>query len=284
MSFFAISLLLISAILHTTWNLMLKRAGEKYIATWWAVLVGSAVFLPVFFFTGLPGHEVWPLVLLSVLLELGYYAALSAAYTDSDFSLVYPMARGAAPALIAIWATVFLGERLSTAGILGLALILVGLLIISGSSLLQLGGQLPGRRGVLLALLLAVLISFYSTVDGAAVKQTAALPYTITIFFLMPVFSAPVMFKRYGWSTLKEEWVSHHWQLITIGLLSVGAYFLVLAAYSISLISYSGAVREVSVVLGAFAGWKLLGEGLGWLRMVGALVIFLGILVIAIAG
>ena len=284
MSSLAITLLLISAVLHTTWNLMLKQAGEKYMATWWAVLAGSVIFLPVLYFTGPPDREVWPLVLLSVVLELGYYAALSAAYTASDFSLVYPIARGAAPGLIAVWSVLLLGERLTSAGWLGLGLILAGLLIVSGSALSDRNGQRPSRRGILLAGLLAVLISCYSIVDGSAVKHTAALPYTIIIFFLMPVFSAPLMLKRYGWPTLKNEWLDHRLQLTIIGLLSVGAYFLVLAAYSISLISYSGAIREVSVVLGAFAGWKFLRERLGSLRLAGALVIFLGIVVIAVWG
>lgn len=284
MSSFAISLLLISAVLHTTWNLLLKQAGEKYMATWWAVLVGSAIFLPALFFTGLPVRETWPLVLVSALLELGYYAVLAAAYTSSDFSLVYPMARGAAPGLIALWSVLFLGERLAPAGLLGLGLILTGLLIIGGSSLFQQAGKRPGLRGILLALLLALLISLYSIVDGAAVKRTSALAYAIVIFALMPVFSAPFMFKHYGWRTLKNEWRDHGWRLVSIGVLGVGAYFMVLAAYSISLISYSAAIREVSVVLGALAGWRFLGEGLGKMRVAGALVIFLGIVVIAVWG
>ena len=115
----AILLLLGSAILHTTWNLLLKRAGGKYIATWWAVLLGSAVFLPFLFITGLPARETWLYLLASVLLEVGYFIALSTAYRDADFSLVYPLARGAAPALIALWSVLFFGERLPLEGSLG---------------------------------------------------------------------------------------------------------------------------------------------------------------------
>ena len=42
----ALALLFGSAILHTTWNLLLKQAGEKYMATWWGMLLGSLLFLP----------------------------------------------------------------------------------------------------------------------------------------------------------------------------------------------------------------------------------------------
>jgi hypothetical protein len=55
----AVFLLFVSAVLHTTWNLLLKQAGEKYIAVWWAVLLGSGIFLPFLFYTGLPAPQIW---------------------------------------------------------------------------------------------------------------------------------------------------------------------------------------------------------------------------------
>jgi drug/metabolite transporter (DMT)-like permease len=165
-----------------------------------------------------------------------------------------------------------------------LGIIVIGLLIMGVGNLLHTPGPKPHLRDILLAFVLAIFISIYSTIDGAAVKHTAPFPYTILVFFLAPVFTAPWMFISFGWQTLKNQWLDHHIRLISIGLLSVVAYLLVLSAYSISLVSYSGAIREVSVVLGAFAGWKLLGERLGVLRVVGAVIIFIGILVVATAG
>ncbi|HEY3311846.1 MAG TPA: EamA family transporter [Anaerolineales bacterium] len=281
MPIIAIALLFGSAILHTSWNLLLKQAGEKYVATWWAVLLGSAIFLPVLPFTGLPVREVWPLLLASVLVEAGYYTVLSSAYQDADFSLVYPLSRGAAPVLIAIWSVAFLEERFTTGGTLGLGIIILGLLIVGGSNLFQRNKEKPHVRGIALALILAVLISIYTTVDGAAVKRTPALPYAVLVFFLAPALTAPVMFQRYGWQALKFELVGHRFRIIGIGLLTVSSYLLALAAYAIAPVSYSGAVREVSVVLGALTGWLFLRERLGKWRLAGALVIFCGILVIA---
>src|SRR5574341_2464532 len=113
----AIILLLISAALHTTWNLLLKQAGEKYMATWWAMLIGSLLFLPALLFIGLPAHSTWILMFISALAEAAYFIVLSFAYGDADFSLVYPMARGSAPALIAVWSVLFLGEQLTHGGV-----------------------------------------------------------------------------------------------------------------------------------------------------------------------
>jgi len=284
MPILALVLLLLSAVLHTSWNLLLKRSQEKYVATWWAILVGSAIFLPAVFFTGLPSLQIWPLLLISVLMEVAYYAVLSTAYNRADFSLVYPISRGAAPALIAVWSVIFLHERLTAAGILGLCIIVLGLLVMGAGNLLQSSGQKPRLRDFLLALLLALIISIYSTIDGAAVKLTTPFSYTVLVFFLAPAVTAPWALKYVGWGKLKTEWMEHHTSLIAIGLLSMVAYLLVLSAYSISLVSYSGAIREVSVVLGAFAGWKLLGERLGILRVVAAIIIFIGIVVVATTG
>src|SRR5512143_2515955 len=119
----AVGLLLVSAALHTTWNLLVKQAGEKYMATWWAMLIGSALFLPVLLVTGLPARSTWVLLAISALAEAAYFVVLSFAYDDADFSLVYPLARGTAPALIAVWAVIFLREHLTAYGVLGLAII-----------------------------------------------------------------------------------------------------------------------------------------------------------------
>ncbi len=279
----AIGLLLCSAILHTTWNLLLKQSGEKYIAVWWAAVVGAGLFLPVLFFTGLPARGIWHLLILSVLLEAAYYMVLSAAYNDSDFSLVYPMGRGTAPAFIALWSVLFLRETFTTGGMIGLIVIVLGLLVVGGSSLFQ-SHEKPHFRGIFLALFLALLISIYTVVDGTAVKQTAALPYTIMIFFLLPVFTSPLIIRHYGWATLKAEFSQHYLRLLAIGVLTIAAYSTALWAYSFSLLGYAGAIREVSVVMAAYAGWQFLNEKLGGWRVIGAVVIFAGILVIALYG
>ena len=105
----AIILLLLGATLHTTWNLVIKQARDKYIVTWWVVVIGGAASLIALFFTGLPPRSLWGLAFLSVGVEAVYFLTLSYAYGDHDFSLVYPIAGGAAPAFLALWAFLFLG-------------------------------------------------------------------------------------------------------------------------------------------------------------------------------
>lgn len=279
----AILLLLISAVLHTTWNLLLKQAHDKFISTWWAVLVGSVIFLPFLFFTGLPAKQTWTLLAISVCVEVGYYFLLSQAYQDADFSLIYPLARGTAPAWIALWSTLVLGEKLSRGGWAGLLVIIIGLVIVGSSGIIA-TREFIQRRAILLAFSIAFLISIYSVIDGAAVKQTAAFPYAIIIFFLVPAVTSPLVFHNYGWKKLSQVWMMNKTRLFAIGLLTSLAYLLALVAYSIAPIGYSGAIREVSVVFGAFAGWKILDEKMGGQRMIGSFIIFIGIVMIAVMG
>ena len=147
----AIGLLLVSAALHTTWNLLLKGGGERYMASWWAMMIGSLLFLPALLFVGLPARATWIMLLISAAVEAAYFIILPYAYNDADFSLVYPLARGAAPALIAVWSVLFLREHLTPGGIAGLVIIIVGLLVVGGSGWLLANGK-PHWRGILPAL------------------------------------------------------------------------------------------------------------------------------------
>jgi drug/metabolite transporter (DMT)-like permease len=282
----AIALLIIGALLHTAWNLILKQSKDKYIATWWMLVTGGVLALVALLFTGLPPREMWKFALFSVVTEAVYFIALSYAYHDNEFSLIYPVARGSAPAFLALWSFIFLKEQLTSGGTLGLVLIISGLLIIGVSTLMQSHVSRLHFKGLAVALFVALLISVYTTIDGAAVRHGTAyaLPYVMTMFALVPLPISPFIVRQYGWPRLKEEWNKLGLLLCIMGALGVLSYLLAVLAFSIAPLSYSGAVREVSVVFGAFAGWWLLKEKMGAIRVIGAIVIFAGILIIAIFG
>lgn len=284
MSIFAISILLVSAVLHTAWNLLIKQAEDKYIVTFWMVTFGGLFALIALFFTGLPPRAMWLFAVVSVCVEVVYFISLSYAYHDNDFSLVYPVARGAAPAFIALWAFLFLHERLTTGGAIGLALIIGGLVVIGVNALTQANVTRVHFKGVAVALFIAFLISIYSTIDGSAVKNGYALPYVMTMFALVPFVISPFIFRRYGWARIREVLIKQPVRVPLAGVLGVLAYLMAVFAYSIAPLSYAGAVREVSVVFGALSGWWLLNEKLGGVRVIGAFVIFAGVLIIAVFG
>ena len=241
----AIALLLTSAILHALWNLILKQSQEKYIAMGWQVVIGGIISFFLLFFTGLPPRSMWLFAVISTILEAIYFILLSFAYSDHDFSLVYPVARGAAPAFVVLWSLLFLHEIPSIGGFIGIITIICGLVIIGLTGFFQPHKGKPQFRGITIALSIV---------------------------------------HRYGWKEFSVAWRRQPVRLILVGFLGITAYLFALFAYSLAPVNYSEAIREVSIVMGAFAGWKFLGEKLGRIRILGAVVIFIGIILIAVFG
>ncbi len=285
MSLGALGLLLLAAVLHALWNLFVKRAGEKQIFTWWALVVGVVCFAPLLVFGAPLPARAWPYMLGSAAMEAVYFIGLTLAYKLGDFSLVYPLARGAAPALLAVWAALFLSERPTPLGLVGLGVLLLGLLIVgSGGWWSQRKAASVSLVAVGAALLVALSISIYTVIDGAAVRFVDPSPYTVVVLALSTVFTAPAVLARYGQKAMLAEWRANWLRIILVGVLMMVTYVLVLYAYTLAQVNYAGAIREVSVVFGALAGWFWLGEGFGAQRAVGSVLIFAGILVIALTG
>ena len=280
----AILLLFLSASMHALWNFLLKGSREKYIAMGWQVILTAAFSLILIFFTGLPPRSMWFFAVISMLLEAIYFILLSIAYSDHDFSLVYPIARGAAPALLVLWSTILLHEKLALGGYLGLGMITGGMIVIGATTLTKNRGAKPRLRGILLALSVALIISIYTFIDGSAVKNGPPLPYGLCMFVMVPFVTTPYLMRRYGWGHFTEVWNHNHITLLTGGLLGLVAYILALFAYSFAPLSYSGAIREISVVIGAFLGWRFLKEQMGGIRVAGSVIVFAGVMVIAVFG
>jgi drug/metabolite transporter (DMT)-like permease len=280
----AIFLLLLSASLHAVWNLLLKKSQEKYIAMGWQVILSGVFAFVLLLFTGFPPRSMWLFALISMLLEAVYFILLSNAYSDHDFSLVYPIARGTAPAFLMIWSILFLHETLTPGGMLGIGMIVAGMVIIGATSLIQSRGSRLHLKGVLVALSVALIISLYTLIDGTAVKHGPPLPYALTMFMLVPFVTTTYNVRRFGWKQFASAWDGPRIPILVAAVLGVVAYLLALIAYTFAPLSYSGAIREVSVVIGAFLGWQFLNEQMGGTRVLGAAVIFGGILVIAFFG
>src|SRR5574339_833867 len=160
----AILLLLSSASLHALWNLLLKRSQEKYIAMGWQVLISGVFAFFLLLFTGFPPRSMWLFALISMALEADYFILLSRAYNDHDFSLVYPIARGTAPAFLMLWSVLFLHERPTLGGMAGVGIIISGMLIIGATGLVQNRGSRLHLKGIRLALAVALTISLYTLI------------------------------------------------------------------------------------------------------------------------
>ena len=274
--------LLGSAVLHAFWNLLLKTTHHRRPVVWWALIVTNLCCAAILIARPHSVLPVWKLLAISAVLEASYYLILTAAYKVGDFSLVYPVARGTAPALLAVWAILVLAERPSPLGITGILLVAGGIGIVGWSG--KFGW--PGRPSAALALsfLLAVVISVYSIIDGVAVRRVDPVTYTAAMFFLVTLLLTPVLMAQEGWEKIRGALREEPGRILGIGMLQLAGYLIVLWVYARAPVSYGGAIRESSILVGALLGWRFLGEPFGARRVAGALVIGSGIAAIELAG
>ena len=104
---------LFGALLHASWNVLVKSSTDKALDTALIHLLGSLIALPLLLVVGLPGAASWPHILASVVIHIGYYIALTGAYKHGDMGLTYPLMRGVAPMLVAVSAVMTVGESLA---------------------------------------------------------------------------------------------------------------------------------------------------------------------------
>jgi drug/metabolite transporter (DMT)-like permease len=263
---------------------MLKTEPRRLEVMWGALLVGVLCTSPVLFLhpvTELP-REVWALILLSALFETGYMLLLSAAYAAGDLSLVYPIARGTAPVLVTPLAILVLGERLSPLGVLGIALVVCGIFASQGLSSSRSPFGPAARRAAGLAMLTGVMTAGYSLVNKVGVSVAPAALYAFLVFLVNGVFTWVVLWRRHGvpWPLGRDI---RPLRLVAVGILMMAAYMAVVVSMSLAPVSYVVAARETSIIVGTLLGALVLKERQPVVRLAGAVVIFGGVLLIALS-
>ena len=175
-------IVLCAAALHAGWNAMIKSGGDKSADTALVTLAGALLALPLLLWVGPPGARAWPFLLASLVIHVGYYAALVGAYRHGELGLTYPIMRGFAPLLVALGSSTFVGEAPSLAAWLGIVGISAGVALVG---LAHPGEALHHRKALLFAFVNAGLIALYTTVDGLGVRAAGgALPYVLLLFVL----------------------------------------------------------------------------------------------------
>ena len=270
-------LLLASAALHATWNLLIKEANDANVFTWWAAVAGVVLFLPLAI-SGAPWPaRVWPYVIASSAAEGLYLLVLPWAYRRWTLSEIYPIARGAAPALIAMGAIAFLGESVTTHGVFGILAICIGIALVTGWSARGAGAAAGG-------LLVAIIIATYSVIDAAAVRFVAPGPYAVLVLGGGVLVATPVMFARYGFAAMSKTLRNQTGRILIAGTLMLSAYGLVLIAYSHGRVSYAAAIREIGILFTVAIAAARLKEHLDVRRAIGALMIFAGVVIVVVWG
>jgi len=272
MSAAAFALALGAAVLHATWNALLARARDVRSATTVALVVAVALFAPVAAATWSVEGAAVPWIVGSAALELLYFLLLTTAYARSDLSLVYPIARGSAPILVLVGATIA-GVTLEVVQALGVLLVGVGVMLVRG-----VGGAVD-RRGVLLSLAIGATIAGYTLVDKEGIEHAATLPYLVLVLAPVAVVTLAVQLATVGVHGLRAE---VGWPAAAAGVLSFAAYALALAALALAPAAAVAALRETSILFAVALGAFVLRERVDAWRVSGAALVVAGVAVVAL--
>lgn len=286
MSGLALGLVLLASAIHATWNLLTKRGVDKLLFIWWTGIVGTlALFPPVYWLSPPPRWDVefCARVALGAILRAAYFFTLSAAYTRGDLSLVYPIARGIAPVVVPAAAVLLLGEKITGIAMVGIATVTLGVYVMHVPRLEWRALLAPLRAlnsgAVGYAAMTGTVIASYSIVD----KWTIAtgVPPAWYAYLTIPVAAlllTPFALRR---ARPTAEWLENQGPVVAVSVLMTTGYLLVLYALRLAPVSYVAPVREVAIVFGAILGVLVLGEPHGRQRIVGALLIVVGVVLLS---
>ncbi|MDP6365259.1 MAG: EamA family transporter [Nitrospinota bacterium] len=291
MELFPLGLVLISALLHASWNYFAKGNDDPPAMIWCVMTASLLVYAPIFL-NRLPGArfapDAWIYILATGILHAFYISTLGIAYQTGELSKVYPLARGSAPLMTAGTAALFLGERISPAGGLAIFLVVGGIFVSHLEPGEDRGWRLPFRRGsgaaVRWALATGMMTALYSVVDKVGVTRVSPEIYIYLMFILTCLLLAPVYLTGSRAALVRSNFKDGKsiFHVLLAGAFMMGSYGLLLFALQMSKVSYVVAVRGVSVILAAGLGVFLLKESGQRQKLIGAALVAAGLVILAL--
>ncbi len=278
-----VGLLLAAALMHATWNAILKSDRSDRLATFGVIMTtGTAMGLVLVPFLPMIEPEAWTYLIASVLIHLAYYFFLLKAYSYGDLSHTYPIARGLGPLLVALVSGRMIGEHLRLQDIVGVVLLSFGLIALAMP--LRAAVSRPGSRhglATLFAVLTGVTIAGYIIADGLGVRAAGpTFEHRVSYIAWLCVIEGPWLLvlafalrPRIVLSHLRVNW----WRGVAGGAIAATGYGIAIYAMALGPLAHVAALRETSVLFGALIGTMLLGEPFGLRRVAAAFVIGVGL-------
>ncbi|MDQ8934315.1 SMR family transporter [Acinetobacter rudis] len=277
MSEIVFSIILFAALLHATWNAVVKSAPNKYLTT--VLVTGTAalwalVLLPFF---PVPSPQSWPFIAGSVILQIIYFVLLAKTYQIADMSQAYPLMRGSAPLIVALSSIVLFNDQLNSMAWGGIIILCIGILF-----MLCTKHTIQGKT-LILALSNAVVIASYTLLDAIGARYSgSAIAYSLWIFLLTGLWmlsSLALNHQTKHWQYLKKYWYFG----ILGGICTIGSYTLALWAMTQAPVAMIAALRESSILFALIIAIFVLKEKVGLIRLLSAGIIVLGILILRLA-
>jgi drug/metabolite transporter (DMT)-like permease len=275
MQLFVVGVVLFAALIHASWNAVLKTGSDTVLTTALITTAASCIAALALPFLPAPAAQSWPYIAGSVALQFIYYTLLVRAYASGDMSHTYPIMRGGAPLIVAALSASLVGEPLTAARWLGVGLIcsgVLGLAIHRSAS----PGLTAHHAATGYALANAAAIAAYTLVDGIGVRKSQA-PASYTLWLFLLIGAA-----RLTWTLLLRRrellvYLLRYWpQGLAGGVGTVSSYGLALWAMTIAPVALVAALRETSILFAAVISALVLKERVTPMRIVSVALIAAG--------
>lgn len=275
------AVVLFSALLHASWNALVRSAADKFDNTVLIVVSAGALAACALPWLAFPAAASWPFLVASVLIHTAYFWLVAFAYRGAGLSFVYPIMRGTAPVFSALVVFALLSESPSFGGWIGLLMICSGVTMLAGDAW-RVGNLNTGALWS--ALLNAAVIVLYTVVDGQGVRLArGAFAYTGWMFALTGVLllAGSMSIRNRGGTAGIVQRMRRHWKSMLLGgACTLGSYTLALWAMTRAPIATVAALRETSVVFAAIIAASLLHEPVSRLRYLSITTVSLGAIAI----
>jgi phosphonate utilization associated putative membrane protein len=284
LSWTVVGAVLVGALLHASWNALVKSGSEKALDTALINSLGALVGAALVVAVGLPRAAALPWICLSVVIHVGYYVTLVGAYQHGELGFAYPVMRGTAPLIVAVLSGRLIGEHVPLAAWLGVAGISVGVLAIGLTRSPRDAGS--RRHALAYALANALIIAAYTIVDGIGVRVSSNAPQYIALLFLVDglPYLAIVLWQRRRVLGPALGYMRGRWPVALLGACaSIGSYGIALWAMTRAPIASVAALRETSVLFAALIGVLVLRERFRLQRAVGTGAIIAGVMALRLA-
>jgi drug/metabolite transporter (DMT)-like permease len=287
MSQLAFVLILISAVMHALWNLLVKRSRHKTVFIWWMFIASSGLFTLIMALLPEPFRQPDRHALLMASLGAAcfvlYHLFNGRAYRGGDLSVVYPLCQ-TSMVYVPLWGMLFLGERISLAGVCGIALVVFGTYSIQMHHLSLAELVRPFRNfsspSVRDALSAGFIYSIGSIAEKSGVKNYSPLYFTYILVLLM-LFMMSFNIARTKYRVQIGAELREHWRLILLsGPVMMASFLTFRYGLNMSQVSYAVPMRQVSIVVGVLVGVLFLKESFGRIRIMSALFILAGVVLI----
>jgi drug/metabolite transporter (DMT)-like permease len=270
---------LFAAFLHAAWNALIKRDRDVLVATV-GIVLGAATFSLIFLpFFPAPDPASWPFLATSTAAQFAYYALIIRVYRRADLGLAYPIMRGTAPLFVTVANAILFGEILSPLGLAGVACISAGVLLIAGGKAKRpdLGATIAVALGV------AIVIAFYTVIDGIGVRLSQSpASYTMWIFLLTGLSMG-------GWAMiwhrkpLLQSFRIEAWVPLVGGGCTLVSYGIALWAMTLAPVAAVAALRETSILFAVLISIFVLKEAASWYRIAAVVLLTTGAVAIRLS-